>query len=120
MGFTLNFRAGLELFLGEVLDPLDLVKHCEAQAAYFKVPRYIKVIDRLPTSATKDEVERHKLKEMGVREAWDREAHGYKIARRSIWANNDAVPGTAACAANMSAATTDGSSVRGNAVTSVP
>ena len=46
------------------------------------MPRYIKVIDRLPTSATKDEVERHKLKEMGVREAWDREAHGYKIARR--------------------------------------
>jgi crotonobetaine/carnitine-CoA ligase len=39
--------------------------------AYFKVPRYIEFVDRLPRSAAKNEIERHKLKALPIGNCWD-------------------------------------------------
>jgi hypothetical protein len=43
--------------------------------APFKVPRYLEFTDSFPRSATKQEVERAKLKRLGNEHAWDRERH---------------------------------------------
>ena len=43
--------------------------------APFKVPRYFEFTDSFPRSATKQEVERPKLKLLGNDAAWDRELH---------------------------------------------
>lgn len=62
------------------LEPLDLVKHCENRLAYFKVPRYIEVRAELPKTAT-ERVEKYKLREEGVGDAWDRETSEYEVQR---------------------------------------
>lgn len=76
-------KASIELREGATLDPLEIVKFCEERIAYFKVPRYVELLDKLPVSASKNEVERHKLREAGVASAWDREAAGYTVRRRA-------------------------------------
>jgi crotonobetaine/carnitine-CoA ligase len=48
--------------------------------AYFMVPRYVEFRAALPKTAT-ERVEKYKLKQEGIRQAWDREAAGYKLAR---------------------------------------
>ncbi len=58
--------------------PEAIVSWCEERIAYFKIPRYIEVVTGLPKTAT-NRVERHKLKEMGIGEAWDREKAGFKL-----------------------------------------
>jgi crotonobetaine/carnitine-CoA ligase len=67
---------------GEALDPVDVVRFCEERIAYFKVPRYVELVDALPRSVTKNEIERYKLRDAGIGGAWDREAAGYVIGRR--------------------------------------
>ena len=56
-----------------VIDPAALVAWCGDRMARFKVPRYVELIDQLPRSAAKQEIERHKLKALGNERAWDRE-----------------------------------------------
>ena len=63
------------------LEPLDIIKHCEGKIAFFKVPRFVRFVDALPVSAAKNEVERHKLKEIGTEGSFDRVAVGYKVRR---------------------------------------
>jgi carnitine-CoA ligase len=75
-------KASIELHDGVALEPLEIVKYCEERIAYFKVPRYVEFLDQLPLSVSKGDVERHKLKERGIGQAWDREASGYKVRRR--------------------------------------
>lgn len=65
---------------GEEVEPLNLIKHCEQSMAYFKVPRYLKFADSFPKTAT-ERVEKYKLEEEGVEDAWDREEVGYELAR---------------------------------------
>nr|WP_256558635.1 ATP-dependent acyl-CoA ligase [Natronomonas marina] len=65
---------------GADLEPLDIVKHCEERLAYFKVPRYVRFVDDFPKTAT-ERVEKYKLKEEGVDDAWDREEAGYELER---------------------------------------
>ena len=48
--------------------------------AYFMVPRYVEFRAALPKTAT-ERVEKYKLKQAGIGQAWDREAAGYKLAR---------------------------------------
>ncbi len=76
-------KAYVEIAADAAFEPLDLIKHCEDRIAYFKVPRYVEVLAQFPLSATKGEIERHKLKALGVNGAWDREAVGYKVRRRA-------------------------------------
>jgi carnitine-CoA ligase len=52
----------------------ELVEFCAARVAYFKVPRYVEFVDALPRSTAKQEIERHKLRDRGIGDAWDRDA----------------------------------------------
>lgn len=56
-------------------DEEDLARFCIARMAPFKVPRFFEFTDSFPRSATKNEVERQKLKARGNEHAWDREVH---------------------------------------------
>ncbi len=59
---------------GTGLDPAHIVRWCEGRMAPFKIPRFIAFVDEFPRSATKREVERHKLKAMANVSVWDRES----------------------------------------------
>ena len=61
--------------------PEDIIKWCEEQISYFKIPRYIEWVDSLPKTAT-NRVERHKLKQAGIGESWDRDRSGYHLKRK--------------------------------------
>lgn len=52
-------------------DPQALVDFCRQRIAAFKVPRYIDVMDSLPRSGAKREIERFRLKERDIALAWD-------------------------------------------------
>ncbi|MFB6142194.1 MAG: AMP-binding protein [Halorientalis sp.] len=54
--------------------PEELVAFCEGKIASFKHPRYVEFVDSFPRSDTKNNVQRHDLRERGVGDAWDREA----------------------------------------------
>lgn len=53
----------------------EIALWCIARMAPFKVPRFVEFTQAFPRSATKQEVERPKLKLLGNAQAWDREAH---------------------------------------------
>ena len=53
------------------IDPTEFVAWCGERLAPFKVPRYVEIVDEFPRSATKREVERHKLRDMPNDTAWD-------------------------------------------------
>ncbi|MBR0936748.1 ATP-dependent acyl-CoA ligase [Bradyrhizobium jicamae] len=73
--------AAVRLKPGHALDPVDVVRHCEGQMAYFAVPRFVRLITEMPLT------ENGKIKKVALREAgrttdtWDREAAGYKLRR---------------------------------------
>ncbi|MDF7774860.1 AMP-binding protein [Sphingomonas sp. AOB5] len=66
---------------GQTLAPEEIIAFCLDRIAYFKVPRYIEVVDGMPRSAVKNEIERHKLRDQGVGDAWDREAAGISVKK---------------------------------------
>ena len=57
-------------------DPQNLVDYCAERIASFKVPRYIDIMDSLPRSGAKREIERFRLQARDLALAWDRERHG--------------------------------------------
>lgn len=57
---------------GEKLPHAELIKWCEDRMAYFMVPRYVQYIHSLPKTAT-ERIQKFKLKEEGIGDAWDRE-----------------------------------------------
>lgn len=61
----------LRLAEAESFDPARLVEWCRPRMARFKVPRYVEIVEEFPRSATKREVERHKLASLGRADAWD-------------------------------------------------
>jgi acyl-CoA synthetase (AMP-forming)/AMP-acid ligase II len=65
---------------GRSVEPLELVKHCEARLAYFKVPRYVEFTDSFPKTET-ERIRKNELKEAGIGDAWDREEAGYEVSR---------------------------------------
>jgi crotonobetaine/carnitine-CoA ligase len=67
---------------GAEVDPLELIKYCEHRLAYFAIPRYVELIDGLPLTEN-GKVRKFVLRERGITATtWDREAAGYKPARR--------------------------------------
>jgi crotonobetaine/carnitine-CoA ligase len=65
----------------QTLTHLELVRYCEPRLPYFAVPRYVELVDGLPTTEN-GKVQKYKLTERGVTAAaWDREAAGYKLKR---------------------------------------
>lgn len=65
---------------GAEVTPERLMKWCEERLAYFMVPRYVEFIDELPKTAT-ERIEKYKLREQGIGNAWDRETAGYQLKR---------------------------------------
>jgi carnitine-CoA ligase len=56
---------------GAELDPAELVEFCEARMARFMVPRYVRVRESLPKTAT-ERVRKFALRDEGAADAWDR------------------------------------------------
>jgi crotonobetaine/carnitine-CoA ligase len=66
---------------GFSLKPEELMAHCEERMAYFMIPRYIRIMEGLPKTAT-ERVQKHVLRSAGVTpDTWDREAAGYELKR---------------------------------------
>jgi len=76
-----DVKAFIELSEGHEFEPGELIRFCEERIAYFKVPRYIEVIEAMPRSASKNEIERFRLRERGIGDAWDREEAGFSVRR---------------------------------------
>lgn len=63
--------------------PEDLIAHCSRNLAYFMVPRYVQVIDAMPTTLSQ-KVEKYKLRanaEKNLGALWDRERAGIRVDR---------------------------------------
>jgi len=73
--------AAVKLETGETLDPVEVVEHCEGRLAYFKVPRYVAIVDSFPTTDTKETVQRFEVVDRHLDAAWDREAADYELER---------------------------------------
>jgi crotonobetaine/carnitine-CoA ligase len=58
----------------EAPSPEAVVARCAEQIAFFKVPRYVELVDALPRTLTKSEIARSELRARGVGDAWDAEA----------------------------------------------
>jgi crotonobetaine/carnitine-CoA ligase len=59
----------------------ELLDHCQPRLPYYAVPRYVEFVDELPATEN-GKIQKFKLRERGITPAtWDREAHGYKVAR---------------------------------------
>ena len=67
---------------------IDFVELCfwaAERMAPFKTPRFVELVEALPRSAAKNEVERHKLKARTNDRAWDREAVLGRSLERPKW-----------------------------------
>jgi len=66
---------------GQTLAPEDLIAFCKERMAYFMVPRYVRIMDQLPKTATQ-RTQKAKLREEGLTpDTWDREIAGKKLER---------------------------------------
>ena len=64
----------------ETIPPEALLEYCEARMAYFMVPRYVEFLDAFPKTPT-ERTQKFELRKMGIGNAWDREAAGYRLKR---------------------------------------
>lgn len=52
----------------------EIVRHCEPRLAYFAIPRYLEVMEQLPTTSN-GKIQKHKLRQRGVTpHTWDLQA----------------------------------------------
>lgn len=68
---------------GKHLDPADLVLFCQANMAYYMVPRFVEIVPEMPKTLTQ-KIQKFKLQESAqqrLAEIWDREKAGIKITR---------------------------------------
>ena len=66
---------------GASLAPEALLDFCTGKMAHFAIPRYVRFMDALPRNHA-ERVQKTELRADGVTaDTWDREAHGYKVAR---------------------------------------
>lgn len=73
--------AAILLEPGQSLDPVDIVRHCEGQIAYFAIPRYVRILSQMPLTEN-GKIKKGVLREAGVTtDTWDREAAGLKLRR---------------------------------------
>ncbi|MGK3203174.1 AMP-binding protein [Amycolatopsis sp. MEPSY49] len=72
--------AVLQVGSGREVDFADLFAHCDRSMPHFMVPRYYRVVDRLPVTPT-GKVRKTDLRGQGRDEAWDAHAAGFTPAR---------------------------------------
>ena len=73
--------AAILLEPGQSLEPVDIVRHCEGQIAYFAIPRYVRILIQMPLTEN-GKIKKGVLREAGITtDTWDREAAGVKVRR---------------------------------------
>ncbi|MDI3559142.1 ATP-dependent acyl-CoA ligase [Bradyrhizobium sp. Arg816] len=73
--------AAILLEPGQSLEPIDIVRHCEGQIAYFAIPRYVRILNQMPLTEN-GKIKKGVLREAGITtDTWDREAAGVKLRR---------------------------------------
>jgi len=66
---------------GQSLEPVDVVRHCEGQIAYFAIPRYVRIVSQMPLTEN-GKIKKGALRDAGVTaDIWDREAAGIRVRR---------------------------------------
>ena len=66
---------------GQALEPVDIVRHCEGQIAYFAIPRYVRILSQMPLTEN-GKIKKGVLRDAGVTaDTWDREAAGVRLRR---------------------------------------
>lgn len=67
---------------GQSLEPVDVIRHCEAMIAYFAVPRYVRIVAQMPLTEN-GKIKKGVLREAGVTaDTWDRDAAGIRVRRQ--------------------------------------
>jgi len=69
-----DIKAYVQVAAGQSLEPDEVVAWCSEQLAYFKVPRFVEFVTEFPRTITKQEIERHEFRALGIGDAWDRDA----------------------------------------------
>ncbi|WLB22790.1 ATP-dependent acyl-CoA ligase [Bradyrhizobium japonicum] len=73
--------AAILLEPGQSLEPVDIVRHCEGQIAYFAIPRYVRILIQMPLTEN-GKIKKGVLREAGITtDTWDREAAGVRVRR---------------------------------------
>ena len=67
-----DIKAYIHLEENTDLEPSEIIAWCEERLAYFKVPRFVEFVTEFPRTITKQEIERHALRERGRGDSWDR------------------------------------------------
>ena len=71
----------LTLKPGEKLSSTELIAYCEERMAYFMIPRYVRIMEKMPKTST-EKIQKYQLREQGVTaDTWDREKAGYTLKR---------------------------------------
>jgi len=66
---------------GRTLTPEALIAFCNERMAYFMVPRYVRIMDQLPKTATQ-RTQKAELRKQGITpDTWDREGAGKELKR---------------------------------------
>ena len=63
-----DIKAVVSLQSGAKLSAQEIVDHCNENLAAFKVPLYVQIVDEMPRSATKQEIERFRLRKLALGE----------------------------------------------------
>ncbi|WP_426425168.1 ATP-dependent acyl-CoA ligase [Bradyrhizobium genosp. A] len=73
--------AAILLEPGQSLQPVDVIRHCEGQIAYFAIPRYVRIVREMPLTEN-GKIKKGVLRDAGVTsDTWDREAAGIRVRR---------------------------------------
>lgn len=73
--------AAILLESGQSLQPVDVIRHCEGQIAYFAIPRYVRIVREMPLTEN-GKIKKGVLRDAGVTsDTWDREAAGIRVRR---------------------------------------
>ncbi|WP_202626869.1 AMP-binding protein [Steroidobacter agaridevorans] len=68
---------------GQSIDPAEFFEFLRPRMAHFMLPRYIRILDRLPRTPT-EKVQKTELRAQGIApQTWDRERHGISVKARA-------------------------------------
>lgn len=76
-----DIRVFVKLAAGTRLDPIELIRWCERDLAYYQVPRYVDFVDDFPRGPTQ-RIRKGDLP-LDVAASWDLERSGHAPARRT-------------------------------------
>lgn len=74
-----EIRVFVQLAPEQRLDPLDLIRWCERDLAYYQIPRFINFVDEFPRGPTQ-RIRKNELP-ASLAGAWDLEKSGHKLRR---------------------------------------